>query len=85
MRNEREGYPYRLSFSVGLATFDPARPPDIEELLAAADAAMYGIKQRGGGFGFAADTGPVRMTPPTRPAPLDSSETGRAQPRETAR
>jgi diguanylate cyclase (GGDEF)-like protein/PAS domain S-box-containing protein len=44
-RNEREGYPYRLSFSVGLATFDPDRPPDIEELLATADAMLYEQKR----------------------------------------
>ena len=45
LRNEREGYPYRLSFSVGLATFDPERPPEIEELLATADAMLYEQKR----------------------------------------
>ncbi|MBL8959210.1 MAG: GGDEF domain-containing protein [Gemmatimonadetes bacterium] len=45
LRNERDGYPYRLSFSVGLATFDPERPPEIEELLATADAMLYEQKR----------------------------------------
>jgi len=44
-RNEREGYPYRLSFSVGAARFDPDAPPSIEELLAAADAMLYEQKK----------------------------------------
>lgn len=44
-RNERDGFPYRLSFSVGLATFDPDRPPDLEELLATADAMLYEQKR----------------------------------------
>ena len=44
-RNERDGYPYRLSFSVGVARFDPAAPPSIEELLAAADAMLYEQKR----------------------------------------
>jgi diguanylate cyclase (GGDEF)-like protein/PAS domain S-box-containing protein len=45
VRNEREGYPYRLSFSVGAARFDPDAPPSIEELLAAADAMLYEQKK----------------------------------------
>lgn len=44
-RNEREGYPYRLSFSVGAARFDPETPPSIEDLLAAADAMLYEQKK----------------------------------------
>ncbi len=44
-RNEREGYPYRLSFSVGAARFDPEAPPSIEELLATADAMLYEQKK----------------------------------------
>jgi diguanylate cyclase (GGDEF)-like protein/PAS domain S-box-containing protein len=44
-RNERDGYPYRLSFSVGAARFDPEAPPTIEELLAAADAMLYAQKR----------------------------------------
>lgn len=44
-RNERDGYPYRLSFSVGAARFDPEAPPSIEELMAAADAMLYENKK----------------------------------------
>jgi diguanylate cyclase (GGDEF)-like protein/PAS domain S-box-containing protein len=43
--NAIEGYPYRMSFSVGLAVFDPDRPPDIDELLATADAMLYEQKK----------------------------------------
>ena len=39
--NATAGRVYRLSFSVGVARFDPAHPATIEELLHAADAAMY--------------------------------------------
>jgi len=44
-RNDRDGYPYRLSFSVGAARFDPDAPPSIEELLAAADSMLYAQKK----------------------------------------
>lgn len=44
-RNTRDGYPYRLSFSVGAARFDPEAPPSIEELLATADAMLYEQKK----------------------------------------
>ena len=44
-RNDRDGYPYRLSFSVGAARFDPDAPPSVEELLAAADAMLYEQKK----------------------------------------
>lgn len=39
--NATAGRPYELSFSVGVARFDPTHPTTIEELLRAADAAMY--------------------------------------------
>lgn len=39
--NEGAGRPYDLSFSMGLARFDPAAPCSVDELLSAADAAMY--------------------------------------------
>lgn len=39
--NERAGQPYEISFSLGVARFDPANPATVEELLRAADAAMY--------------------------------------------
>jgi diguanylate cyclase (GGDEF)-like protein len=39
--NESEGRPYDLSFSLGVARFDPAEPCTIDELMSAADAAMY--------------------------------------------
>jgi diguanylate cyclase (GGDEF)-like protein/PAS domain S-box-containing protein len=42
--NAAGGRPYELSFSVGVARFDPASPSTIEELLKAADAAMYRAK-----------------------------------------
>ncbi|MEP7380037.1 MAG: sensor domain-containing diguanylate cyclase [Gemmatimonadota bacterium] len=44
-RNEREGYPYRLSFTVGAALFDPDAPPSVDELLATADAMLYAQKK----------------------------------------
>jgi diguanylate cyclase (GGDEF)-like protein/PAS domain S-box-containing protein len=44
-RNEHEGYPYRLSFSVGMAHFDPESPPSIEDLLATADRMLYEQKR----------------------------------------
>jgi diguanylate cyclase (GGDEF)-like protein len=44
-RNERDGFSYRLSFSVGVATFDPERPPELEDLLATADAMLYEQKR----------------------------------------
>ncbi|MCC6319164.1 MAG: GGDEF domain-containing protein [Gemmatimonadaceae bacterium] len=47
-RNDRDGFPYRLSFSVGLASFDPARPPSIEDLLSTADAMLYEQKKHKG-------------------------------------
>ncbi|MBC7893863.1 MAG: diguanylate cyclase [Cytophagaceae bacterium] len=46
-RNDNDGFPYRLSFSVGMASFDPANPPTIEDLLATADAMLYEQKQKG--------------------------------------
>ena len=45
LRNERDGFPYRLSFTVGAARFDPAMPPSIDELLAAADAMLMEQKR----------------------------------------
>ena len=45
-RNEKDGYGYRLSFSVGVASFDPLRPPSIEDLLATADAMLYEQKRQ---------------------------------------
>ena len=44
-RNEQDGFPYRLSFSVGAARFDPDAPPSIEELLATADSMLYQQKK----------------------------------------
>jgi diguanylate cyclase (GGDEF)-like protein/PAS domain S-box-containing protein len=43
--NAQGGAPYRLSFSVGAAHFDPVNPPSIEELLATADAMLYEQKR----------------------------------------
>jgi diguanylate cyclase (GGDEF)-like protein/PAS domain S-box-containing protein len=39
--NAEAGRPYELSMSIGRARFDPADPCSVEELLSAADAAMY--------------------------------------------
>ena len=39
--NATAGRPYQIAFSVGVARFDPSHPSSIEELLHAADAAMY--------------------------------------------
>lgn len=44
-RNARDGYPYRLSFSVGASRFDPDAPPSIEELMSAADHMLYAQKK----------------------------------------
>lgn len=39
--NTTAGRPYELSFSVGVARFDPAHPATVDDLLREADAAMY--------------------------------------------
>ncbi len=41
VHNEGADRPYELSLSIGLGRFDPAAPCSIEELIGAADAAMY--------------------------------------------
>ncbi|MGQ0639301.1 MAG: GGDEF domain-containing protein [Gemmatimonadaceae bacterium] len=46
LRNERDGFPYTLSFSVGAARFDPETPPTIEELLQTADSMLYEQKRQ---------------------------------------
>jgi diguanylate cyclase (GGDEF)-like protein len=43
--NRREGRSYRLSISIGVASYDPASPCSIEELLERGDALMYEQKQ----------------------------------------
>lgn len=40
-RNGREGRPYELSMSVGVAHYDPSNPRTIEELIQDSDASMY--------------------------------------------
>jgi diguanylate cyclase (GGDEF)-like protein/PAS domain S-box-containing protein len=45
-RNERDGYPYALSFSLGVANFDPQGHPAIETLLETADTMLYEQKRR---------------------------------------
>lgn len=47
IHNMQETRPYKVAMSVGLATFDPANPVSIEELLEKADAAMYEQKAVG--------------------------------------
>ena len=44
-RNQKDGYPYSLSFSVGAARFDPDSSPSVEDLLAAADSMLYEQKK----------------------------------------
>jgi diguanylate cyclase (GGDEF)-like protein len=43
--NAGSGTPWRLSLSAGCASFDPGHPVTLEELIRAADAAMYATKQ----------------------------------------
>jgi diguanylate cyclase (GGDEF)-like protein len=43
--NAREGRPYKLSFSVGVATYDPLSSYTIDELMIQADQAMYEQKR----------------------------------------
>lgn len=47
IHNMQESRPYKVAMSVGLATFDPANPVPIEDLLERADAAMYEQKVTG--------------------------------------
>lgn len=44
-RNAKDGFPYRLSFSVGISRFDPDAPPTLEDLMAAADSMLYQQKR----------------------------------------
>ncbi|MBV6521420.1 MAG: hypothetical protein MNPFHGCM_01556 [Gemmatimonadaceae bacterium] len=44
--NAKEARPYPLSFSVGVARFDPLAPPSMEELLATADGMLYEQKRK---------------------------------------
>lgn len=44
--NARPGREFQLSFSTGVAAFDPAAPEPLEELLAEADSRMYLDKRR---------------------------------------
>ncbi len=44
--NETVHRPYRVSLSVGVSAWDPAKPRSVEELLAEADARMYEAKRR---------------------------------------
>lgn len=47
IHNMQAGRPYKVSMSVGIATFDPANPVSIDQLLESADAAMYEHKLSG--------------------------------------
>ena len=53
-RNGREGMPYPLSFSLGVARYDPDRPCSIQELLTRADRKMYEEKMGKKGLAAAA-------------------------------
>ncbi len=46
LRNGSATNPYRLAFSLGRAAFHPDAPQTLDELLSAADAAMYAEKTR---------------------------------------
>jgi diguanylate cyclase (GGDEF)-like protein len=43
--NEQEGRPFQLSFSVGLAMFDPEQPSTLDEMMSVADERMYEAKR----------------------------------------
>jgi diguanylate cyclase (GGDEF)-like protein len=43
--NEQQGRPFSLSFSAGLAMFDPEQPSSLDELMAVADERMYEAKR----------------------------------------
>lgn len=43
--NRQEGRPFVLSFSTGVAMFDPEQPGTLDELMAAADVRMYEAKR----------------------------------------
>jgi diguanylate cyclase (GGDEF)-like protein len=43
--NERKKRPFRLSFSAGLAMFDPETPCTLEQLISLADEQMYASKR----------------------------------------
>jgi diguanylate cyclase (GGDEF)-like protein len=43
--NEQQGRPFSLSFSAGLAMFDPEQPSTLDELMAIADERMYEAKR----------------------------------------
>ena len=49
-RNARPDAAYPVSFSLGVARFDPEHPVSLEELLAQADARMYQDKGTKKGF-----------------------------------
>jgi diguanylate cyclase (GGDEF)-like protein len=43
--NAQEGRPFSLSFSAGLAMFDPEQPSTLDEIMALADSRMYEVKR----------------------------------------
>jgi diguanylate cyclase (GGDEF)-like protein/PAS domain S-box-containing protein len=53
-RNAREETPFRLSFSLGVARYDPDRPCSLQELLTQADRQMYQDKTEKKGLAAAA-------------------------------
>jgi diguanylate cyclase (GGDEF)-like protein len=56
--NAGSGRPWRLSLSSGTAVFDPRHPATLEELLRAADAAMYRAKEEKRGEGISRSSRP---------------------------
>ena len=44
--NQEARYAWRLSISLGVALYEPARPMALDALMASADQAMYQAKQR---------------------------------------
>jgi diguanylate cyclase (GGDEF)-like protein len=43
--NDQEGRPFSLSFSAGLAMFDPEQPSTLDQMMAIADERMYETKR----------------------------------------
>ena len=57
LANEQEGRPFELSFSTGVAMFDPEQPCSLDQLMATADERMYVNKRAK--TGARANTAPV--------------------------
>jgi diguanylate cyclase (GGDEF)-like protein len=54
--NEQHDRPFSLSFSVGLAMFDPEQPSTLDEMMGLADERMYEAKRAKAGTRIGAST-----------------------------